>query len=214
MTYFSYQEFKQLSERKDKGINDTLHFFSSIFRSPCAYVLYRLRFSPNFATLLFGFVGVCSAISFHYGYAILAYALFRLHIIIDMADGSIARATSTYSQYADGYDKCCHLVVNSLIILVLTSSLPNFLSWATLVIFLLGYLFKNLFSSYPKGVNPKFSTLPKVIAKNLLGFEGFIFISTFVLTFSFDFMLQVTAFYLVTFFAIFVAKMNSMRVEQ
>ena len=47
---------------------------------------------------------------------ILAYVFWRLHIILDMADGAPARATGNFSPLATGFDRCNHIVVNTTVI--------------------------------------------------------------------------------------------------
>ena len=169
-----YKEFINRSERKDASINDVLHFFSSHFKSVVAFALYKMKFSANLATLLFGLVGLSSAYSMYVGYYFIGYILFRLHIIIDMADGSIARAKSQFSEYADGYDKVNHVLVNTCVILALSKD-ANYLSlFLILPTFLVYYLFPKLFSKYPKGVNKSFDSILKTIFKNFLSFEGYI----------------------------------------
>ena len=57
--------------------------------------------------------GWCSAILLALGNPLLSYLMWRIHIIVDMADGTIARATKTFSKSADGFDRSNHIVINT-----------------------------------------------------------------------------------------------------
>jgi len=175
----NYSEFKLKSERKDANINDKLHFFSSCFKSLVAFVLYKIGASANMATAIFGAVGIVASVSFYNEFYLLGYFLFRLHIIIDMADGSIARAKQQFSEYADGYDKVNHILVNASIILALSKYADYYTTLIVLPVFLVYYLFPKLFAQYPKGVNVGFNSVLKSLLKNILAFEGFILLHTF-----------------------------------
>lgn len=173
----NYHEFKDRSERKDAEINDSLHFFSSKMRAGVAFILYKLGFSANGATFLFGLVGILSTVSVYLGFYLLAYILFRLHIVIDMADGSIARAKKDYSIYADGYDKVNHVLVNTSLVFALSLGNYNLSTMIILPIFLVYYLFPKLFKHYPKGVNKVANTWWKSLLKNIISFEGYVLFS-------------------------------------
>ena len=87
------QEFEKKTHRGNKLINDKLHFFSSKSAVIISFILFKLKFSANQVTFLFGLTGILSANLFLHKQFIIGYLLWRLHIIIDMADGNIARAS-------------------------------------------------------------------------------------------------------------------------
>lgn len=170
----NYSEFLKRSKRSDVGVNNKLHFFSSTLSPITAYMLYKAGMSANGATALFGLMGIASAVMFYLEFFLAGYLLFRLHIIIDMADGAIARAKQQFSQYADGYDKINHILINVSVILALSKNNDDYSVMILLPIFLVYYLFSKLFVIYPKGVHAGSASLKKVIAKNILSFEGYI----------------------------------------
>ena len=112
----TFVDFKRNCLRKDSSINNKLHFFSSHFSIRLSYILYNLGFTPDFTTLIFGLFGVLSAIFFFNDLKILGYIFWRLHILLDMADGNIARATNKFNPDAKLTDKFTHIMVNILVI--------------------------------------------------------------------------------------------------
>jgi len=140
------------------------------------YTLNKLGANANTTTGIFGVVGCLSTLAFYNEYFLLGYFLFRLHIIIDMADGSIARAKKEFSDYADGYDKVNHILVNTSLILALSQHAEYYTTLLILPTFLVFYLFPKVFSKYPKGVNSKFNSKTKSLLKNIFSFEGFIIV--------------------------------------
>lgn len=206
----NYSEFKSKSERKDANINDKLHFFSSYFKSLIAFILYKSGASANMATAIFGIVGLVASVSFYSEYFILGYFLFRLHIIIDMADGSIARAKQQFSGYADGYDKVNHILVNTSVILALSKHADYYTTLIVLPVFLVYYLFPKLFAQYPKGVNVVFNSTLKSLLKNVLAFEGFILVHVLNGFFQQDYSSIINLVYAVLFILLSIAKYRYM----
>ena len=115
MKYLNYREYKNLCIRKDSERNARLHFFSSIISVKVSYFLYRIGFTADFTTFLFGIFGIASSIMFFYNFPIFSYLLWRFHIILDMADGNIARATIKFNPYAKISDKLTHIIVNLMV---------------------------------------------------------------------------------------------------
>ena len=171
----SFKEFREQCGRHDAATNQKNHFFSSIFAPAVGYLLYRTGFSPNKATMVFGLVGVVAAICLWSGNALVAYLLWRLHVICDMADGNIARATGEYSELAEGYDKSLHTLINTGFLLAALSHTSEPLAGSLILItFQLSYNFSRNFTIKPSSyVN--YDSMPKVLAKNFIGLEGFIF---------------------------------------
>lgn len=206
----NYSEFKLKSERVDANLNDKLHFFSSYFKSSIAFLLYKMGASANIATAIFGIVGIVASVSFYNEFYLLGYFLFRLHIIIDMADGSIARAKQQFSQYADGYDKVNHILVNTSLILALSKYADYYTTLIVLPAFLVYYLFPKLFAQYPKGVNVEFNSILKCSVKNVIGFEGFILLHVFNGLFQLDCSSIINLVYTTLFVLLSIAKYRYM----
>ena len=170
-----YPEFKKRSARKDISANDRAHFFSSQFGTPVAYVCYLFRLSPNNVTLVFCLVGLASAILLAKGYALFAYLAWRLHIILDIADGTIARATEVYSKSALGFDRSNHIIINTTILFAPAYLLEiSYYSLNLLIVtFYLYYFFSRNY--YENRQSTSDLSIIKNIIKNIIGLEGFIF---------------------------------------
>ena len=107
-------------------------------------------------------------------------------MIIDMADGVIARATNTFSKYAKLVDKSIHFIIYNLIFLILNKNQINFLAFLIIILFFIHYNFKEIFSITEKSFkNSSFLNLNKErsvihnILRDLIGIEGYIFFSFF-----------------------------------
>lgn len=108
-----YSSFKIKSQRDDEAANKRLHWFSSLFEKRLSFWLYRLGLSADTVTFLFGIVGILASFLID-NYLFLAYFLWRLHILLDMADGNIARATDNKSSRGIFLDILNHGLVNPL----------------------------------------------------------------------------------------------------
>ena len=181
----TFIDFKRNCLRKDSSINNKLHFFSSHFSVKLAYILYSLGFTPDFTTLIFGLCGVLSAISFFNDFKIAGYFFWRLHILLDMADGNIARATNKFNLDAKLTDKFTHIVVNILVISCLFLGDEKFLQSESniklfislLPLYVIYFLFDSFTSSYNLDLRNK---LPSnkffIILKNLCTQEGLLIV--------------------------------------
>jgi phosphatidylglycerophosphate synthase len=178
----TYAEFRQKSVRQDVSANDAAHFFSSRFAQRVAYLSYRAALTPNAVTLMFLLAGIGSAVSLHFGLPILCYVLWRLHIILDMADGSLARATQRFSKSGTGFDRSNHIVINTTILMASLNHGGNFyVTNAMVVAFYLSYFFsRNYYSG--KQQTQQFS-LPQVVVRNLMGLDGYILTQCVLLVF-------------------------------
>jgi len=202
-----YETFRQLSVRSDQFGNDVSHFFSSRFSNGVAYLLFLSKFSPNMVTFLFLITGIQATVSLLAGNAIAAYLCWRLHIILDMADGNIARATKVFSPFADGFDKCNHIVINTLLIYTIAyTSQTQFTSLWVYLAFQLYYNFDRNFCVKIVGKKIEMD-IRKVVLKNALTFEGYILMS---LTLNFlelsTAQNTVNIFYTVSMFSLFLYK--------
>jgi phosphatidylglycerophosphate synthase len=161
------------SARQDISANDAAHFFSTRFAQQVAYLCYLVGLSPNAVTFLFLLVGFGSAVSLHLGVPIVCYILWRLHIILDMADGSLARATQRFSKSAMGFDRSNHIIINTTMLMASLNHGGNFyVTNAMIVAFYLTYFFTRNYHSDRQSTQ-HFSFFA-VVVKNLLGLEGYI----------------------------------------
>lgn len=181
----NFSEFRLASARNDGLLNSKQHFFSSLFSNYVAYFLYKLGLSPNAVTFLFCLTGLSAAFAFSIQSLISGYLLWRLHIILDMADGDIARATKQYSTSAVGFDKVNHILINLGVIFSLSyiSNVNLLQIYLLCASFLIAYLFDRL---YLQGKRKSIRDLsgPKILIRNILGFEGFLI--CFILIFIFQ----------------------------
>jgi len=176
MTQSKYSEFIIKSSRDDKSSNDKAHFFSNIFANPAAYFFYRIGLSPNQVTFLFLLCGIICSILFYFSSPIISYLFWRLHIVLDMADGNLARATKNFSKSAVGFDRSNHIIVNTTFIFITGMQAENFLLLNLFIVsFYLNYFFSRNYEIYKQSTR-EFSLFLN-ISKNLLGFEGYVFLS-------------------------------------
>ena len=170
----NFSQFKIASSRADVQANNNRHFFAHRFSKYIAYSFYRLGASANTVTWFFLLFGVSSAFLLWAEFSLLSYFFWRLHIITDMADGEVARATKVFSKSADGFDRSNHIIINTLILFAGTASIQNPFVTATLIITF--YLFYNFSINYfsEKTETRQMTFLAGVVA-NLLSLEGFIF---------------------------------------
>jgi len=173
----SYSEFKVLNVRTDQQGNDTTHFFSRHCVNPVAYFFYLLGFSPNQVTVVFVLCGLIGSGFAFNGSFVVAYLLWRLHIIIDMADGSVARVTGLMSDYGDVLDKVGHHMIYPLYwmgILYSTGAIFNepFLALMYYAVASSQWTTKHLVKD--KTLRPQAKNLTKRVIANIMGIEGFI----------------------------------------
>ena len=153
--------------------NDITHFFSRHFSASFAYVFYRFNATPNMVTFFFLLVGICTSIAFSQSMPVLAYIFWRLHIIMDMADGSLARATQTFSKSAVGFDRSNHIIINTCLLLVTSQHIENHLVVGFLIIsFYLYYFFTRNYITGKQSTR-NFSIV-EILIKNALGLEGYV----------------------------------------
>lgn len=205
----NYSEFKLSSAREDGLLNSKQHFFSSVFSNRAAFFLYKLGMSPNTVTFLFCLTGLFAAIAFSTQFLVFGYLLWRLHIILDMADGDLARATKQYSLSANGFDKVNHILINLGVIFALSyiSNINLFQIYFFCAAFLISYLFDRLYLKEKRKSVRDLSVL-KILIRNFLGFEGFLifFMLIFFLQFHQAFSI-LFSFYSLSFLAMFFLKL-------
>ena len=108
---------KEGCRRKNSEANNKLHWFSSKFSIYFSYIFIKLRFTADQVTIIFFLIGLFGV--FSYGFnslslSILGYMLFRLHIIIDMSDGDVARFNQSFSIRGAYWDAVIHAILNPL----------------------------------------------------------------------------------------------------
>ncbi len=173
----TFREFKALNIRDDQKGNDVNHFFSKYFVNFFAYFFYLLRLSPNQVTYIFIFTGIIGGIIGSLGFFITAYIFWRIHIIIDMADGSIARVTKVFSEFGDTLDKIGHHIIYPIYWVGLSYSsgllmLYPLLTISFIVIASSQWTLKHIFKD--KSQRPKTSSYLRRLIANILGIEGFL----------------------------------------
>lgn len=174
-----FSEFVNTNKRDDQGANDVTHFFSRYFVNICAFPLYRIGLTPNQVTLIFIFTGIIGGALAFFDLLILSYFFWRAHIIIDMADGSVARVTKLFSNFGDILDKIGHHIIYPVywIGFLYASGLLNQYPLLSLVFFATAssqWTIKHLFKD--KNERPQAKNIIKRIVANAFGIEGFLII--------------------------------------
>ncbi len=116
-TKITYKNVKERCQRKNANANNKLHWFSSKFSIYLSYLLIRIGVSADQATTLFFLIGLAGSllyISVLPFLTFLGYILWRLHVLVDMCDGDIARFNSSFSIRGAYWDAVIHAVLNPL----------------------------------------------------------------------------------------------------
>jgi phosphatidylglycerophosphate synthase len=103
-------EVREKSRRANAEINNNIHWFSSKFSIYFSYFFINIGLSADRVTNLFFLAGFLGAV--YVKYPIISYLLWRLHIILDMSDGDIARFNRSYSTRGKYWDRLNHSVIN------------------------------------------------------------------------------------------------------
>jgi hypothetical protein len=203
----NFKDFRLASSRSDKDGNDNIHYFSKFFADFFAYFFYKIRLSPNNVTFAFLILGCLSAFFLYSSFPIIAYLMWRLHIILDMSDGSLARATGVYSKNAIGFDRSNHIIINTSILLAPLHQDVNLIYVnCLLVTFYLYYFFSRNFVSDIYEVT-HFS-VSKNIFKDFLGLEGYIFSQSVVILLGLNGLNSIICyFYTFSFLILFLLKL-------
>lgn len=195
---YTLSEVKQRGIRENNIKNKRLHFFASNFSIYFSWIFINLNISANGVTIIFFLTGLLGAISFtfySYGFVLLGYFLWRMHILFDICDGEVARFTQKFSINGAYWDYMIHSILYPLTFVAISTALffkfddVNFLLLGllgsivvsqTLAVknnYYRAMLFNNLTLDKTKGVNTQ-SKLKFLIfntATLLLNFEGFLF---------------------------------------
>ena len=111
---YSLTEVKNRAKRENDWANRQLHPIAARVSIYFSWVFINLGFSPNTVTILFFLVGLVGGFLMLINslWAILtAYILWRLHIIIDVSDGEVARFTQKFSINGAYWDYMIHAVL-------------------------------------------------------------------------------------------------------
>ena len=108
----SFFDVREKTSRSNAEINNRIHWFSSKFSVYFSYFFINIGLSADRVTNLFLLTGVVGAI--YVEYPIISYLLWRLHIILDMSDGDIARFNQSFSSRGRYWDRLNHSIINPL----------------------------------------------------------------------------------------------------
>lgn len=171
-----FQDFQNRAARADRNENDIAHFFSRNFAVPVGYALDKFHLSPNHITWMFLAAGFASAVSLYAQLPLLSYVLWRSHIILDMVDGTVARARQNFSKSAVGFDRSNHIIINSSLLFASLYQSQSFLALNFILCsFYLSYFFsRNYFQE--KQATRGFS-MRQTLVKNAIGLEGYLIVT-------------------------------------
>ncbi len=110
----SIEEIKGRSKRANVREHTRLYYFSSRGATYLTFVFVNLGLSANFVTGAFFLVGLTSTILILLGgpfQLLVAYVLWRLQVLLDLADGEVARFTQCFSKNGAYWDYLTHSLV-------------------------------------------------------------------------------------------------------
>ena len=108
----SHTEVVRRSRRHNHDENVWVHPFSGRVSSWLTWVFINLGLSANQVTVLMFAAGVGAAVSLiadSFPFAVLAFALFRLHVLLDVSDGEVARYRQQVSRFGVYWDQLIHI---------------------------------------------------------------------------------------------------------
>ena len=184
MNYYNndknFSEFKKGNIRKDQNANEITHFFSKYFVNAFGFMFYKIGLTPNQVTVIFMVTGIIGGLASFSEQIYLAYLLWRIHIIIDMADGAVARVTGLFSSYGDILDKVAHHIIYPIYwvgFLYAMNAIYDepLLSLLFFAVSTSQWTSKHLLKS--KDDRPQAKSLFKRLIANAMGIEGFLLFS-------------------------------------
>ena len=176
MNMISYKEYIIKSIRNDDKLNEKIHWFSSLIKDPISYLFYLIRATPNQVSFLFGIIGMISIYMLYTNNILLFYIFWRLHIILDMVDGDLARVLNKKSDFGLYIDKLNHGTINPILILIICNILSDNYLISLICMFSFIY-FQNTkqYSIKKQVLNPIYNmNIFTIIIKDLLIIEGLI----------------------------------------
>lgn len=108
-----YQKFKGKYVVKQRREHEYFinRYYAHLIDPFFTKIVYDLRLSPNFVTIISGSLGVGSGIAFLLDQWILAAILLQLHHLVDGADGNLARLTNQCSEFGAKLDQWVDQIV-------------------------------------------------------------------------------------------------------
>ena len=107
-----HTEVVKRSRRQNHEENVWVHPFSGRVSSWLTWVFINLGLSANQVTMLMFAAGVGATVSLladSFPFAVLAFALFRLHVLLDVSDGEVARYRQQVSRFGVYWDQLIHI---------------------------------------------------------------------------------------------------------
>ena len=123
-------EIKVKAAKKNQEAFNNNFYFSSKFSIYLSYIFINLGLSPNQVTFIFflcGLVGAFLLIPNTLPLVIIAFILYRMHVIIDLCDGEVARFTKKFSLNGTYYDYMIHAILYPLWIACM--GIAQYLHW-------------------------------------------------------------------------------------
>lgn len=114
----SLKEIKLKSKRNNDKDNKKLFFFGSLFAIYFSWIFINLNINANKVTVIFFLTGIASVAFFFNSdpvYVVIAFILWRLHIIFDICDGQVARFTKKFSPNGAYWDYMIHSLLFPLV---------------------------------------------------------------------------------------------------
>jgi phosphatidylglycerophosphate synthase len=205
--------YKSFLIKKKRTVNlytqNHLYYFSTIFSSRISYILYLVGISADLTLLLFFLTGVLSSFLVFYDFIILGYVAFRISIILDICDGNLARVNNKFNKYAKGYDKISHFLINNLLLFTINFKVGIFLEFIFLMLaYNLCFMFNFFFQSQELSFKKLDNKINQFI-KDLITFEGYLFIFLFLFYFDYQILLKYLNFvFLAVFILLFSIKLK------
>lgn len=126
MKKIKFNEVKALTKKQNQKEFEDLFYFSHRFSHIFTYFFINLSITPNQVTGIFFLAGLLSCLLFispEIIYIIFAFIFWRLHIILDLCDGEVARYTKQYSFNGAYWDYMIHTVLYPLCFIGISYSL-------------------------------------------------------------------------------------------
>ena len=207
-------------------MNRRLHFFGANFSIYFSWIFINLGLNANKVTFIFFITGALGSVLFavnDISFSILAYALWRLHIIFDICDGEVARFDQKFSINGAYWDYMIHSVLYPVTYISIMFSLyTKFGDLLFLYLGLIGSVIisqtlsvknnyyramlfnrKKLDNDQSSNKRSSFWSYAVIIFTSLIGFEGFLFfyVASLFVNFGMSFYLIMTIFYLLSLFS-------------
>jgi phosphatidylglycerophosphate synthase len=121
----TFKGVQEKSRKKNYNSSNNLHWFSSRLSIYFTFLFVKMQFTADRVTSLFfltGLIGSFLYVSTAPLVTFIGYLCFRLHIILDLSDGEVARFNNSYSIKGAYWDAMIHSVLNPLYVLFICFS--------------------------------------------------------------------------------------------